>query len=190
MCSQVCVPLPRRGITVDPGSIPENWRKAENGRPHFELEGGRVFIHERGCLRTTSKTLRNGKSYSVRQVWQKFAVLACWWGKKTTGELRFCNKEMILGWQAFRGRNAEGRQFKRLCAFVSFPWRHDGSGNSNLTEFLGRWSAVWESWFVKFRNLGKIWCALFNRPLWVLAFFHDSKMCFENTRVPKSNQTI
>jgi len=50
-----------RGITVDPGSIPENWRKAENGRPHFELEGGRVFIHER---------------------------------KKTTGELRFCNKEM------------------------------------------------------------------------------------------------
>ena len=46
---------------MDPGSIPENWRKAENGRPHFELEGGRVFIHERGCLRTTSKTLTNCK---------------------------------------------------------------------------------------------------------------------------------
>lgn len=100
---------------------------------------------------------------------------ACWWGKKTTGELRFCNKEMILGCQAFRGRNAEGRQFKRLCTFVSFPWRHDGSGNSNLTELLGRWSAVWENWFVKFRNLGKIWRALFNRPLWVLAIFYASK---------------
>eukprot|EP00435_Cladocopium_sp_Y103_P001062 s4245_g1.t1 len=36
-----------RGVTVDPGFIPENWRKAENGRPRFELEGRRVFMYER-----------------------------------------------------------------------------------------------------------------------------------------------
>lgn len=36
-----------RGVTVDPGFIPENWRKAENGRPRFELEGHRVFMYER-----------------------------------------------------------------------------------------------------------------------------------------------
>ncbi|CAK8988486.1 unnamed protein product [Durusdinium trenchii] len=51
-----------RGVTVDPGAIPENWRKAEDGRPRFELEGGRVFLHERkkktGELRFCSKEMK------------------------------------------------------------------------------------------------------------------------------------
>ena len=36
---------------MDPGFIPENWRKAENGRPRFELEGHRVFMYERGSAK-------------------------------------------------------------------------------------------------------------------------------------------
>ncbi|CAE7872778.1 CSTF64, partial [Symbiodinium microadriaticum] len=35
-----------RGITIDPGFIPDNWQKSENGRPIFEVEGGIVFMHE------------------------------------------------------------------------------------------------------------------------------------------------
>ena len=52
---------PRRGVTVDPGAIPENWRKAEDGRPRFELEGGRVFLHERRGPWTSDALFQRGK---------------------------------------------------------------------------------------------------------------------------------
>ncbi|CAE7248269.1 PFA3 [Symbiodinium sp. KB8] len=52
----------RRGITIDPGFIPDNWQKSENGRPIFEVEGGIVFMHERkkktGELRFCNKEMK------------------------------------------------------------------------------------------------------------------------------------
>lgn len=51
-----------RGITIDPGFIPDNWQKSENGRPIFEGEGGIVFMHERkkktGDLRFCNKEMK------------------------------------------------------------------------------------------------------------------------------------
>lgn len=174
---------------MDPGSIPENWRKAENGRPHFELEGGRVFIHERGCLRTTSKTLGNGKSYSVRQVWQKFTVLA--------GEARrqlvsygFATKKWSSDAKLSEGETPKAVSLNVCAHSFLFP-----------EDMMAQEIQTWQSCSDALARFGKInlWslgilersnAALFNTPLWVLAIFYASKKCCENTRVPKSNQTI